>query len=95
MGGGGGEEWVGGEGDTGWSLPSSLFSTISWCRNVLDIQEHSPLEEGQFGFILEVAGNHGVFWKWRERAEYITILHCRIVVVAKLNNFRLPSFAYT
>ena len=67
----GGEEWVGGEGDTGWSLPSSLFSTISWCRNVLDIQEHSPLEEGQFGFILEVAGNHGVFWKWRERAEYI------------------------
>ena len=29
------------------------------------------MEEGQFGFILEVAGNPGVFWKWRERAEYI------------------------
>ena len=62
------------EGDTGWSLPSSLFSTISWCKNVLDIQEHYPLEEGQFGFILEVAGNHGVFWKWQERAKYIIML---------------------
>ena len=32
------------------------------------------MEEGQFGFILEVAGNHGVFWKWRERAEYISTI---------------------
>ena len=71
-------------------MTSSLFYTISCCRNILDIQEHSPLEEGQLGFILEVAGYHGVFWKWQERAEYINtnkitsnLIRCNIHLVQK------------